>query len=287
MMILLLFLAVLFAWLLYETEWLTVRLPAEQSTPITCRVSRPAVEAVAYLLVVTAVEIITIFFHPLWGIIGHIAILAAVIVHSARTDDRVRRQMILSLALVPLIRLMDLSMPLLGVSPMWRFAIVYAPLLVAAAVVVRVLGYARGEVGLNVKSLPVQLGVALTGLLLGWLEYLILRPEQALISQFTWAEALPLALILLVTTGFVEEFAFRGVLQRSAVASFGWRGIVYVSLIFAVLHMGFRSWEDVIFVFAVAMFFGWVVKKTGSLLGVTLAHGITNILLFVVIPFFV
>jgi len=42
----------------------------------------------------------------------------------------------------------------------------------------------------------------------------------------------------------------------------------------------------VLFVFAVAMFFAWVVKRTGSLLGVTLAYGITNVMLFLVIPFF-
>ena len=46
--------------------------------------------------------------------------------------------------------------------------------------------------------------------------------------------------------------------------------------------MGFLSWIDVTFVFIVALFFGWVVKKTGSLLGVTLSHGITNIVLYLV-----
>lgn len=51
--------------------------------------------------------------------------------------------------------------------------------------------------------------------------------------------------------------------------------------------MGFLSWIDVVFVFVVALFFGWVVKKTGSLFGVTLAHGITNIVLYLIIPFFV
>jgi membrane protease YdiL (CAAX protease family) len=50
--------------------------------------------------------------------------------------------------------------------------------------------------------------------------------------------------------------------------------------------MGFLSWLDVIFVFLVALFFGGVVKKTGSLLGVTLSHGITNIMLFLIAPFF-
>ena len=41
-----------------------------------------------------------------------------------------------------------------------------------------------------------------------------------------------------------------------------------------------------IFVMVVALFFGTVVKKTGSLLGVSLAHGITNSVLYLVAPFF-
>jgi len=93
-------------------------------------------------------------------------------------------------------------------------------------------------------------------------------------------------LILLLGTGFVEEFIFRGVLQRSAVEAFGGWGVIYVSLLFAILHIGFLSWIDVVFVFVIALFFGWVVKKTGSLLGVTLSHGITNIVLYLVVPFF-
>ena len=63
---------------------------------------------------------------------------------------------------------------------------------------------------------------------------------------------------------FVEEFIFRGVLQHAAVEAFRWWVIVYV-----------------------ALFFGGVVKQTGSLFGVTLPHGITNIMLFLVLPFFV
>ena len=47
-------------------------------------------------------------------------------------------------------------------------------------------------------------------------------------------------------------------------------GIVYVSLLFAILRMGFLSWIDVVFVLVVALLFGWVVKKTGSLPKVTL-----------------
>ena len=88
----------------------------------------------------------------------------------------------------------------------------------------------------------------------------------------------------MVCTGFVEELIFRGVLQRSAVEAFGWWGIIYVSLLFAVVHLIHQSLIDIAFVFVIAIFFGWVVKKTGSIFGVTLSHGIANIVLFLVAP---
>jgi membrane protease YdiL (CAAX protease family) len=90
------------------------------------------------------------------------------------------------------------------------------------------------------------------------------------------------AFLLLVTTGFVEEVIFRGVLQRSAVQVFGGWGLVDVSLLFAVAHWIHNSLIDIVYVFVIALFFAWVVKKTGSLFGVTLAHGIANIVLFLV-----
>lgn len=244
-------------------------------------------EAVAYLLVIVAAEVVTMFFHPLWGVIGHAAIMATVITRSARASDIFQQRLVLSLMLVPLIRVIDLSLSLslVTIPTIGRLPIIYTPLLVASVVVVRTLGYKWTEVGLNFKSLPVQLGIASSGLLFGWVEYLILEPE-AMITQLTWSQFVPLALVLLIFTGFSEEFAFRGVMQRTTWDVFGWRGIVYVSVLFAIMHMGFHSVLDVLFVFGVAMFFGWVVKKTGSLLGVTLAHGLTNIMLFLVFPFF-
>jgi len=183
------------------------------------------------------------------------------------------------------VRIISLCIPLVNIPQIWWYPIIYAPLLAAAIVVVRIVGYRAREVGLSFSSFPVQLAVGLSGLLFGVAEYFILAPEPMVI-ELTWQEVWLPALIFLMCTGFVEEFIFRGVLQRTAVEAFGWRGIIYVSLLFAVLHMGFLSLIDVVFVFCVALFFGWVVKKTGSLLGVTLAHGITNIILYLVAPFF-
>ncbi len=241
-------------------------------------------EFIIYLLVITAAETVTVFLAPLWGILSHIIILITLILHSALASEYPYRQLVLSLALVPLVRVMSLSMPLSNIPQIWWYPIIYAPLVVAAVVVMRLTGYKAEDVGLTAKLLPIQLAVMLTGVLLAVAEYFILSPEP-LVSEFTWQEIWLPALLLLICTGFTEEFIFRGVLQRTAVEAFkGW-GIVYVSFLFAILHMGFLSWIDVVFVFVVALFFGWVVKRTGSLLGVTLAHGLTNIGLYLVVPF--
>ncbi len=242
-------------------------------------------EAIIYLLAIITAEAVTVFVQPVWGMVCHAIVLVAVVMHSALASDDRYRHLVLSLALVPLVRIISLSMPLVNIPQIWWYPIIYVPLLAAAIVVVRILGHRAKEIGLSFSSFPVQLAVGLSGFLFGVAEYFILAPEP-LIAKLTWQGVWLPALIFLVCTGFVEEFIFRGVLQRTAVEVFGGWGIIYVSLLFAVLHIGFLSWIDVVFVFAVALFFGWVVKKTGSLFGVTLAHGITNILLYLVVPFF-
>ena len=240
-----------------------------------------------YLGAITVAEVITIAVQPLWGIIGHTVILMSLIVHSAVAAQHPHRELLLSTTLAPLVRIISLSMPLADIPQILWYPVIYVTLAFATVMVMRVLGYSKGQVGFTIRRLSIQLPVALlVGIVLGIAKYLILTPE-AMISELTWQELWLPALIFLLCIGFVEEFIFRGVLQRSAVDAFGsWWGIVYVSLVFAILHMGFFSWVDVVFVFIIAMLFGWVVNKTGSLFGVTLAHGVTNIMLYLVVPFF-
>jgi len=243
------------------------------------------ISAILYLVAIAMAESVTVYVQPLWGLGCHAVILTVVIVYSAVGSRYPYRPLLTALALVPLVRIVSLTVPLANIPQIWWYPITYVPLLAASIVVMRLLKYSPHQAGLSLKRLPIQLVVMLTGVVFGVAEYIILRPE-AVVPELTWQVAWLPALMFLLCTGFVEEFIFRGVLQRSAVEVFGGWGIVYVSLLFATLHMGFLSWIDVAFVFIVALFFGWMVKKTGSLLGVTLSHGITNIVLYLVAPFF-
>ena len=231
-------------------------------------------------------EAVTEAVDPRAGIGVHAVVLTALMVQACLVRDERLFRLLVALCLAPLIRILSLSMPLGQISVVYWYAIIAVPLLAGALAVARTLNLSRSELGLSIGHLRVQVVVGLAGFLFGITEYLILRPAPLIESPSLWEALLP-GLILLVGTGFVEELIFRGILQAATRASLGRWNIVYVSVLFAVLHLGYHSALDVAFVFAVGLLFGVVVRWTGSLVGVTISHGITNITLFLVAPFLV
>jgi len=240
--------------------------------------------ALFYLVAIIIAEVVTTFYQPVIGIACHTVILIAMLIDSALVDRYFYGRLVLALSLIPIIRIISLTMPLADIPQIWWYPIIYLPLLAAATIVMRLLNYKPADVGIRFGFIPLQLMIGLVGIGLGILEYLVLSPEP-LVTELTWQTAWLPALILALSTGLVEEFIFRGILQKVSMEILGSWGIVYVSFLFAILHIGFLSWLDVAFVFAIALFFGWVVNKTRSLFGVILCHGIINIVLFIVAPF--
>lgn len=238
-------------------------------------------------------EIITVFTNPFTGIALHGLTLSALLIASGlggqadRATEQPLSRLLYALALVPLIRIVSLTMPLgrFG-GETYYFLAAGLPLFVAAIVVVVTLRIRLTDIGLRRgwRALHLQPLVVLFGLVLGFTEYHILRPKP-LIEELTLSQFLVPALVLMFATGFLEEFIFRGILQRTASAALGPLAVLYVSVIFAILHIGYRSGTDVVFVFLIALLYGWVVRKTGSIIGVSVSHGVTNITLFLLVPF--
>jgi membrane protease YdiL (CAAX protease family) len=258
--------------------------PALLAPLLWARRSGWAAVPLVYLAAIAAAELATVLIDPLLGASFHVLILAALILHASLVPDRPLHKLLVALSLAPLIRILSLSFPLQDVDLIYWYAIIAAPLLVAILFIASTIGLKREELGLTVRALRLQMLVASSGLAFGVVEYFILEPEP-LIEGLTWASFLIPALILLIATGLVEELAFRGVLQSAAATALGKGALLYVATLFAVLHVGYRSPLDVAFVFCIGLFYGWVVAKTRSLLGVTLSHGLANVVLFLWIPF--
>ena len=90
---------------------------------------------------------------------------------------------------------------------------------------------------------------------------------------------------LYLGTGLLEELLFRGIIQRHGILTLGkWQGIIYTNLVFMILHTGWESGSDLVFVGVVGIIFSVIVERTGSILGVSFSHATTNLSLFVLTP---
>lgn len=245
--------------------------------------------ALLYLIAIAFSEVVTALLDPPIGVLCHVVIFCSLLVYATVVDQPWKRAFLLSLTLAPLIRIVSLGMPL-GIFPQeWWYALTCGPLFVASYVLARTIPLNRRQISLQLprwRHLPATMVVTLSGAGLGWIEYQILRPAP-LVHSLTFQSLLLPSVILIVGTGMVEELIFRGILQATTAEVFSpWSAIVYVSVLFGVLHTGHMSVLDVIFVIPVAIYFAWVVRRTHSLVGVSLAHGLTNIMLFLILPLF-
>ena len=236
-----------------------------------------------YLSLIVIAEVVTSFIDPSYGLFLHAMILVSLLTLAAFWHGKKPVSgMLQSLSLAPLIRILSLSIPLTYLPQYTWYVAAGIPVLGAAVIMIRIQGLSLKDVGLTLRKPITQVCIALTGIFFGTVEYLILKPAPLDLGLSMVGYVL-LALALIIATGFVEELVFRGILQKSAVNNLGQKtGIISVTAVFAALHIGWLSLLDVVFVFLIGLFFAVSVLKTGSIIGVTLSHGITNVFLFIV-----
>jgi uncharacterized protein len=249
------------------------------------RVRRRAGRVVLCLIFVEALlaaEFATYFGAPLLGIAAHLTILVGLVAASAMSG-RGLRSLWLALTLAPLFRIVSIMIQMPEISRVYWYVIGSIPVLVGAFYVMRVLEYRPRDVGLTFASPVIQLlGVPL-GIYLAVLGYTVLQTDT-LATGISVPDALFPAMVLVATTGIVEELVFRGVIQRAARA-LGPFGFVFPAVIYAAMQVGRGSVTLVLFSLATGLIFGFSVKKTGSIAGASIAHGLMNALLYLVLPF--
>ena len=241
-----------------------------------------------YLLLITAAEWLVSFI-PSWGLFFHGVIMFTLFGHASflyTEEDKNSSYLFMSIALVPLIRIISLYAPLSKFYFLQWFPILSIPLFFAAFLLILFQHLDEQDVGLVFKSrqIPLLLAIACTGIPFGFIEYFILMPNP-LILELSFRSLISPIIIMMICTGFAEELVFRGIIQHNAIRYFNsGLGIFFATALFAVMHIGNWSLLDVVFVFFVGYFYAYVVKFTGSIIGVSISHGLANVVLFLIMP---
>ena len=194
------------------------------------------------------------------------------------------RSLYLALTLIPLIRIISVSIPLSGVPDVFRFVAVSVPLFIAGAMVAKIVGLTYAKLGFNFDKLHNQLLIALLGLPLGFVEFFIVRPE--LTNLIAPSEhVLMWVIILIICVGLLEEFIFRGILFNVASKVLNYKNAVYVtSLLYAALNISGQSVLNVIYAFLISILFCRLFVWQKSILALSLAHGLINITVYLICP---
>jgi membrane protease YdiL (CAAX protease family) len=226
-------------------------------------------------------ETLIFFGHFQAAVAIHALNLIALVLSAAYIENRVYP----ILMLLPLFRLLNLAMPVFFTLTLYSFPLVYAPMFLPIYLIIKNESLSRAELGLTLKGIYyyIPLGIAV-GLLLGWGEYNVIHP-QILTPNVGVQGLLELSLIMVLFVGLVEEFIFRSALQTVASEKLGQiRGLVVASILFGFMHGGYHLTTEILFTAAAGLIFGILFLKTSSLPLVTLAHGVTNVSLFLIVP---
>jgi uncharacterized protein len=236
-----------------------------------------------YFLVFGAAEYFCSKDTHVLGIIIYLLALFGLIINGTLTGNKDQRVFWLALGIVPIVRIISIAMPvMLQFSQFMWYIIIAVPIFVCVVSMTGYFKYGLADVGLTWNYPLVQILVGISGAGLAIIDYLILKPEP-LINSLTLEIIIFPAIVLIIFTGFIDELVFRGVIQRAAkdIVPSGW---ILVSAIYAVTQISYGSVFHCILSFLISLYFGWVVKKTGSIAGVSICHGLINCGVFLIFP---
>ena len=190
-----------------------------------------------------------------------------------------------ALMLLPLLRLVSLSMPVFFDITLYSFIFIYAPLAVPVAIAAVYQQLTLEEMGITFRRIWLYFPLSvLIGAVLGVGEYMVIQTDY-LIPDLSPLNLLKLTVVMVFFVGLVEEVIFRSFIQTRLNKIFGaWGGILLSSMLFGVMHSGYGTFDEVLYTSFVGVIIGYMFYKTRSLPLITLIHGFVNVFLFGIIP---
>lgn len=226
---------------------------------------------VVYLSGIALVEILTFYINVMAGTLASALIVFLAVNHTARTPQTELKYILPAIALLPLMRLWSVVLPVAGWPAQVWYVLVSTPTLISAAMIAYTHRIQLSSLGLQRSPWQMQLPIALSGIPLGFIGFLILRPEPLFETSGPLLAAIN-GLVVLVFIAFAEEIVFRGLLLHALTKISDPFGLLASALTYGVLHIGSNSLMYAIFMGLVGWLFARFVLQTHSIWGVVGAH---------------
>jgi hypothetical protein len=219
--------------------------------------------------------------------VGVQALNLVVIVVAVGVLNGDRVELLEVLALVSLLRVVNLSFTLIPTTTLYWLVAMYGVMFIPIILVVAHRKLSRHDLGLTgglQLTYLIPIG-SLVGVALALIEYQILA-NPAFIPSYSLVWLVELSVVMIFVVTLVEELLFRALLQPQLVERSGpIVGILITSIIFGAMQSGYANYYELLFAFGVGLLFGVAYYKTKNLPFVITMHAVNNILLFGVLPF--
>jgi len=243
----------------------------------------------------TAIPIFAIIFAELLifsGRIGtavwiHIGILIALSLSNIFIKEPEICKIYQALMLLPVLRLVNLSMPIFFNITLYTFIFIYWPLIIPAAVIISHQKESLEQVGITTKNFTTYMLLSVPlGFLLGLGEYHTIRTGP-LIPDLTFINLLQLIIVMVFFVGMIEELIFRSILQTRLQEVLGVQeALIIASVLFGFMHSGYGTFSEIFYTGFVGLIMGFLFYKTKSLPFVAVLHGFVNVFLFGILPYY-
>ena len=266
-----------------EAEVVPTVLDDEGGSRIPQRYHRPLVMLTLCLIMLA--EVLLFSGRMEYAVWVHVLVLIGLGVAIIQLSESDVYRTLQALMLLPLLRLVNISMPVFYEMTLYSYVFIYAPLIIPVYLVAVHQKFTAAQLGLikgNVKLIiPFSIVV---GLAIAEGEYYIIKPGYLIPDLSLWS-VLELSIVMLLFIGLVEELIFRSIVQTRLEGTFGmFYGLIVTSVIFGIMHSGYGTAYEMLFTSLAGLAIGYLFQVTRSLPLIAMTHGFVNIFLFGFIP---
>lgn len=227
----------------------------------------------ACVALVLGAEVVFLVWGVVAGVGAGLVAVSLLLAIGTFTRDHLGGRAAIVLAVLPLMRVLSISIPTL-LLPTWMWHAEVGIAVLAATVLAAVAaGVTSRAIGIRAAPPAVVLASALAGVGLGLLAFLIARPDAVSLdrSPITFLGA---TAAVVVGGALTEELLFRGLIQQVADEVTGGFGILASAALYTLVYLASGNVRYILFMAALGVGLGLVTRRYRSLLPAVTCHGI-------------